>query len=291
MTSLRAPGADPEELILVATDGGDGSRAALRWVAERVGAGPAHVRVIAVEEDRASDAATALRAAARALATLSPGSTIESSLQDGDPSEAIVDAASAATLVVVGSRTDGGPLTAPRVPVRVAAHAPCPVVIVPDDWSPRSGAIVVGSSHDSAADAAVEVAAGIAAAQRAELVIAHAWDLPAVGAIPPVPSPTESIPERQRDALEQIAAEVRSQHPGIHVSTALEQGGAAESLSRVARGASLLVVGRRARGNIARVLLGSVSHDVVRHPPCPVMVIPAPEPGIRVAPDLVPEDL
>ena len=36
--------------------------------------------------------------------------------------------------------------------------------------------------------------------------------------------------------------------------------------------ASVLVVGSRGRGAIKRVLLGSVSHFVVQHAPCPVLV-------------------
>lgn len=278
------------ELIVVATDGGEGSRAALRWVAERVGAGPARVRVVAVEDD-GSDAAEALMAGSQALRTLSPASSIETSLQSGDPADAIIATAHDATLVVIGSRSDASALTAPRVPARVAAHAPCPVVVVPHDWTPAAGPIVVGSSADSAADAAVDAGVDIAAAEGLPLIIAHAWDLPVVGDIPPVPSKTESIPERQREALEHLAAAVRGSHPGLDVTIALEHGPAVKSLARVASDASLLVVGRRVRGDVARLFLGSVSHDLVQHPPCPVLVIPGPAPGIRVLPETLPEDL
>lgn len=37
----------------------------------------------------------------------------------------------------------------------------------------------------------------------------------------------------------------------------------------------LIVVGTRARGVVARTLLGSVADAVVRHAPCPVLVVPA----------------
>jgi nucleotide-binding universal stress UspA family protein len=44
-------------------------------------------------------------------------------------------------------------------------------------------------------------------------------------------------------------------------------------LIRAARGADLLVVGRRGHGGFARALLGSISQQCVHHSPCPVLVI------------------
>ena len=39
--------------------------------------------------------------------------------------------------------------------------------------------------------------------------------------------------------------------------------------------ADLLVVGSRGRGGFKRMLLGSVSHAVVLHAACPVVVVPS----------------
>ena len=44
------------ESIVVATDGGPGSRAALRWVADHVGAHPAAVHLVAVSDETEPDA-------------------------------------------------------------------------------------------------------------------------------------------------------------------------------------------------------------------------------------------
>jgi nucleotide-binding universal stress UspA family protein len=41
--------------------------------------------------------------------------------------------------------------------------------------------------------------------------------------------------------------------------------------------AELIVIGARGHGTLKRMLLGSTAERVVRHAPCPVMVIPLPE--------------
>ena len=51
------------------------------------------------------------------------------------------------------------------------------------------------------------------------------------------------------------------------------EGPAAVVLLHAATGADLIVVGNRGRGEIKSLLLGSVSHQVVHHAPCPVLVV------------------
>ena len=280
-----------ENLIVVATDGGSGSRAAMRWVADHLGARDAHVRIVTVADPAHPEVSVALTAAERALGAIGADWTVEADLLQGEPARAIADDARDASLLVVGARTGGGPLTSPRVPARVAGLASCPVVVIPDDWSPGPGPIVVGSSTDAASDNALELAAMIALREGRSLVLAHAWELPVVGDLPLAPGGPESIPDRQREALDQIAEDVRRSHPGLEVTVDLRNGPAASSLAEAAASAALLIVGRRDRPAAARMLLGSVSHRLVADPPCPVMVIPGPPPGIRTVGDIPDEGL
>lgn len=82
--------------------------------------------------------------------------------------------------------------------------------------------------------------------------------------------------------LEEIAAELRSM--GIAVSTAVVWGGPIqETLLDVAREqkADLIAMSTHGRSGIARMVIGSVADQIVRHSPVPVLLV-RPEPP-RVA--------
>jgi nucleotide-binding universal stress UspA family protein len=63
---------------------------------------------------------------------------------------------------------------------------------------------------------------------------------------------------------------------GVPVVTRVEQGLASEVLLRLARENSvdLIVVGSRGFGAVREAILGSVSHILALHAPCPVVVLP-----------------
>jgi nucleotide-binding universal stress UspA family protein len=66
---------------------------------------------------------------------------------------------------------------------------------------------------------------------------------------------------------------------GLEVSKIVLGGYAPERLEEVAADLDLLVLGSRAYGPVRRVLLGSVSGEVLKSAPCPVLVVPR---GVRV---------
>ena len=76
-----------------------------------------------------------------------------------------------------------------------------------------------------------------------------------------------------QDAVAKATGEASGTPPEVTVSVAT--GEVTEELVGASRDADMLVVGSRGSGGFARLLLGSVSSQVVHHAACPVVVIPA----------------
>ncbi len=75
-----------------------------------------------------------------------------------------------------------------------------------------------------------------------------------------------------QDAVDKAAGEISGTAPEVTVTAAMGQ--PAEELVTASRDADMLVVGSRGTGGFTRLLLGSVSSQVVHHAACPVVVIP-----------------
>ncbi|MEO8093411.1 MAG: universal stress protein [Pseudolysinimonas sp.] len=271
--------------IMVAVDGGAASRAALRWTAERAGQSGAVVRLVTVvdkkaTEEVASTLSHALLGSRIVMETIAENSDIDTVLRRGDAAHELVEAAAefGAELLVIGTHATARyeRSTMGTVPGRLASTAHCPVAVVPVDWMPVSGPVVVGWSNDSASTAAVEFAVSDARAHDDAVVLAHVWDLPTTGQIPVSPGGPESIPDRQKRFLENTAAEVARSWPGLLVRAELLHGRPVEQLKDAAAHARVLVVGRRARTSVSRLVLGSVSRGLLSAPPCPVVIMPTP---------------
>jgi nucleotide-binding universal stress UspA family protein len=128
-------------------------------------------------------------------------------------------------------------------------------------------------------DAVVERATGLAEAFSADLTLMH------VAAPDPDFVGFDVGPEHVRESR---AHELRAEHRelqeraealrerGLRARALLVQGATAEKiLHEAARwGADVIVMGSHGRGALGRVLLGSVSEQVLRGAPCPVFIVP-----------------
>lgn len=75
-----------------------------------------------------------------------------------------------------------------------------------------------------------------------------------------------------QDAVDKAAGEISGTAPEVTVTVTMGQ--PTEELVTASRDADMLVVGSRGTGGFSRLLLGSVSSQVVHHAACPVVVIP-----------------
>ena len=137
--------------------------------------------------------------------------------------------------------------------------------------------IVVGVDGSESSRAALRWAYDEAAHHDASLVAVSTWHPPALPMSPPYgslpPEGYETQPEKDaREMLERLTDELEpgtSRGCGISIS----KGNPAKVLIDMSQGADLLVVGSRGHGGFAGMLLGSVSHHVVAHAACPVVVL------------------
>jgi nucleotide-binding universal stress UspA family protein len=134
-----------------------------------------------------------------------------------------------------------------------------------------------GSSH---AEKALEYAQDLALRDYAEVVV-HAFEQ-----VSTYPSYQEAfwgdrILARHIAAGQEVANEAaqKLQEAGIDVIVEVLEGPPANAILRVAdvRQPDLIVIGSRGHGELASLLLGSVSHRVLAHTRAPVMVVKATE--------------
>ena len=131
-------------------------------------------------------------------------------------------------------------------------------------------------SHESAA--ALGVACSLAQKHGAEVVVLHV--------IPPMPM--EDLANEalglgyDEQVMDQYLRPISSPVPGVRVRHQLERGEPAELIVSVAEdlGCDLIVMGTHGRGGLSRLFMGSVTEQVLRNAPCPVLAVrepPVPE--------------
>lgn len=270
----RAGDRSATERILLASDGGHASAAALRWVIERVAHRSADVEIVNVSDPTATDAAerrVRVGGMARVLTTISPSVRVTITDSVADPLELLARARE--DIVVVGAHRGDRK----RTPFAefAASRAEGPVVVVPSEWICREGPVMVGVGAEDDVTAALAFAEREAAARGEDIRLIHAWQTTGLGEVPPAwDFGTESIPERQRRALERLAQLERESHPDVPLTSEAVQGRVVARLTEAARTASLLVVGRSHRNTVVRAMFGSTANGLLGTLPCPVAVIP-----------------
>ena len=214
-------------------------------------------------------------AAARAEA-LAPSVATRTELRTGSAPRVLSELSKEAGLIVVGtdrkSRIEGELFGS--VSLQIAALASCPVAVIPALPETERSGVYVGVDGSSDAVAAVAVAAAEADRTGQELFALYAVHLPSRRVLSRIPA--EAVTERmeeERLVLAESVAGLTVRYPDLVVHQVLETDESpARALVAAAKNAQLLVVGSRGRGSLQRLLMGSVSHEVLLHITCPTIV-------------------
>jgi nucleotide-binding universal stress UspA family protein len=140
--------------------------------------------------------------------------------------------------------------------------------------------IVVGIDGSHNASRALEWAMTEAAVRKTPLTVITVNSVPAgywTGKPVPFAGDEEKVAEIRKAAeakVEEIAAVLGDRKPESVTVTALT-GFPVQALIDASKNSDLVVVGSRGVGGFATLMLGSVSHQVVHHAHCPVVVVPA----------------
>lgn len=208
-----------------------------------------------------------------------PGLEVTTRLLTGRGSETLVEAAADARALVIGP---AGRSALPRVllgstAAEILQSYTRPIVIVRQaEDQPEGKHVVVGVDGSRNSAAAVDFAFDFAERHGLGLVAVHAWsDLPleAMNPVGPWDNTWVDVEQKAVQAFEESLGAHRQRHPGVTVHQKVTPDRPAHALLDQSEGAALLVVGSHGRGALRRALLGSVSHTVAFHAPCPVAIV------------------
>ena len=251
---------------------------------------PSHMGVEAyrraLEEDRQTlltpvlETLDEITAEGRALGDRSPARALEGLIAEAS-----------ADLVVLGSTSRGAlrRITLGSVAERLLHGAACPVAVAPRGWSASDAelrVLAVGFDASRESRQALALAAELAESASATLrVIGIVQGAPTGAAsggdagVSGEPNLRRELRDALHEAVAELPSELRAQPVVAHGDPASELAAKAEE------GVDLIVLGSRGYGPLWRVVLGSVSTELISIAPCPVLVVPRagsePEPGDR----------
>jgi nucleotide-binding universal stress UspA family protein len=271
--------------VVVGVDGSGIALSAVRWAtreAQRRGAPLRIVHVASYAERSAAGerrAASILALAHTAAEKADRRVAVTTEARPGHAAPALAEAAADAQLLVVGM--GGGEryedIRLHSTTLAVCTTTACPVAVIRGVAGavPEDGQVVLGVEDVMADAAPVTVAFADAQRHDAGLVVVHA--LHGTGPVRDHVIGNEALARRREAAWTAITdglAPWRSRYPDVPVEIRIVDAPAYGHLLQASVAARLIVLGTRARRSAtARVVLGSTSHTVLRHAPCPVLVV------------------
>jgi nucleotide-binding universal stress UspA family protein len=201
-------------------------------------------------------------------------------MADGSPGRALHAAAKwhDSGLIVVGSDHRGplGRVMAGDVTAATLHGAVCPVIVAPRGYEGRDRAIeAIGVGYDGSPESreAARLARDLAVAAGGKLRVLRVLEPPSpngpgIGFAREWQENAEAIREHAQEDLDLVLAELGDVARGDVIV-----GDPVHELGLEAETLDLLVTGSRDYGPLRRVMPGSISGKLVRHAPCPVLVL------------------
>ncbi|HEU5161017.1 MAG TPA: universal stress protein [Streptosporangiaceae bacterium] len=289
--SSAAPTADPGSApIIVGTDGSRQARTAVAWAADDAALFGRPLRIVhAVERwlydiprfpvrgtrDPLTEAGRELLADAEKLVReRRPDVDVTTEVREDEVGHALQNLAPEAFEIVLGNRGHGGfaALLVGSTGLRVAGHAPGPVVIVRGEVDARRGVVVAGVDLVGDSALALEYAFAAAAARGASVRVVHASRRAVLLAEGGYAPGVEELEKELTSRMEEVLAPWRARYPDVAVSTELTPNHPVAALVEASQAADLLVTGAHA-GGPREIRLGSVGHGVIHHAHCPVAIV------------------
>jgi nucleotide-binding universal stress UspA family protein len=279
--------------IVVGTDGSRQAETAVTWAADEAAllGRPLHI-VHAIERwlydiprfpvsgtrDPLTVAGRELLADAEKLAReRQPDLEVSTDLREDEAAHALRVLAKDAFEIVLGNRGHGGfaALLLGSTGLRLAGHAPGPVVVVRGSTDSGHGTVVAGVDLDGDSAATLEYAFAAAARRGARLRVVHASRRAAAAANGGRAQGLAELTEEAQSDLAEVLTSWRARHPAVGVSAEVVPGHPVAALVEASRMADLVVTGVHGGDGRREARLGSVSHGVIHHAHCPVAVVRA----------------
>jgi nucleotide-binding universal stress UspA family protein len=276
--------------IVVGVDGSQAAGRALVWAAEAASrdhgqlviahGGEVPAKTDVASGDATDDSRNLLREAVATAIDVGRHCDVTTVLRDVAPAQLLLDLSNEAQTLVVGTRGRGrivGVLLG-SVAYRVAAHARCPVVVVPEDWRAPGDAshlIAVGVSNSSSGHEALAYALAEAERRGSALVAVRSWPERDSGAQPgdAAGNGNETVRQQQQQLLSALVDRARAEHPGVDVITDLTSEPVYDALFAAAGKADLLVLGCRHDDEHRFSRLGPIASRLLHTAPCPVAIV------------------
>ncbi|ALC07002.1 hypothetical protein CDES_13300 [Corynebacterium deserti GIMN1.010] len=290
-----------EDIVVVAVDGSDASKQAVRWAANTANKRGIPLRLASsytmpqflyaegmvppqeLFDDLQAEALEKVNEAREIAHEVAPEIKIGHTIAEGSPIDMLLEMSSGVTMIVMGSRGLGGlsGMVMGSVSGAVVGHAKCPVVVVREDSAvnenTKYGPVVVGVDGSEVSQKATEYAFAEADARDAELVAVHTWmDMQVQASLAGLAAAQQQWDEVERSQTEMLIerlAPLVEKYPNVTVKKIITRDRPVRALAEASEGAQLLVVGSHGRGGFKGMLLGSTSRALLQSAPCPMMVV------------------